>query len=244
VYARRSSIVLASPMSDPRTAALERFERKRQEILTAARRVFTREGYLGTSMDAVAAEAGASKRTVYQYFADKQQLFAATVLDTVDRSYEFFKPRIAALTKTENVEEAIRDLARGTVVRLMDPELLKMRRLVIAEAERFPDIGREYYERSWARTIGLLAEAFETLTDRGLLAVAEPVRVAHLFTWLIIAIPANKVAFLGDIAVDPEHELLDHADEAVRVFLAAYGPPSDGAREHRHLSSSERARVR
>ena len=72
-------------MPDPRTASLQRFERKRASILAAARVVFTREGYAGASMDVVAAEAGASKRTVYQYFADKEELFAATVLDTVDR---------------------------------------------------------------------------------------------------------------------------------------------------------------
>jgi TetR/AcrR family transcriptional repressor of mexJK operon len=106
----------------------------------------------------------------------------------------------------------------------MDAELLKMRRLVIAEAERFPEIGREYYARSWVRSNELLAQALKALTDRGLLAVEDPDRAAHIFTWLIIAIPANKAAFLGDGAVDPEPELIKHADEAVRVFLAAYGP--------------------
>ena len=109
----------------------------------------------------------------------------------------------------------------------MDAELLKMRRLVIAEAERFPEIGREYYARSWLRSNGLLADAFEALTERGLLAIEDPERAAHIFTWLIIAIPANKVAFLGDRAVDTEPELIRHADEAVRAFLAAYGPRRD-----------------
>jgi hypothetical protein len=98
-----------------------------------------------------------------------------------------------------------------------------MRRLVVAEAERFPEIGREYYERSWVRTTTLLAEALATLTDKGLLAVTEPEQAANLFTWLVIAIPANRVAFLGDAAAGAESELLAHADEGARVFLAAYG---------------------
>src|SRR5205807_6937409 len=93
---KRFSISDECAMPDPETAAIERFRRKREEILAAAREVFTREGYMGASMDAVAAHAGASKRTVYQYFEDKEQLFAATVLDTVDRGYEYFKPRILA----------------------------------------------------------------------------------------------------------------------------------------------------
>jgi AcrR family transcriptional regulator len=202
----------------------ERSRRKRQEILAAAREVFTNDGYVGTSMDAVAAQAGASKRTVYQYFSDKEELFAATVLDTVDRGYEYFKPRILALAETDEVQNAIRDHARTTITRLMEPELLKMRRLVIAEAERFPTIGRDYYERSWVRTLELLADALQTLTRRGLLAVDDPQRAAYIFTWLIASIPANKVAFLGDAAIDPPDELIAQADEAARVFLAAYTP--------------------
>jgi AcrR family transcriptional regulator len=209
-------------MPDPQTAAIERFQRKRAEILAAARAVFTREGYAGASMDAVAAEAGASKRTVYQYFADKEQLFAATVLDTVDRGYEYFKPRILALAETDDIETAIREHARATITGLTNPDLLKMRRLVIAEAERFPEIGREYYQRSWVRTLELFADTLRTLTRRGLLTVADPDRAAYIFTWLIASIPANKVAFLGDAALDTPDELTAQADEAARVFLAGY----------------------
>jgi TetR/AcrR family transcriptional regulator, mexJK operon transcriptional repressor len=215
-------------MPDPQAAAIERFQRKRQEILAAARAVFTREGYMGTSMDAVAAQAGASKRTVYQYFADKEELFAATVLDTVDRGYEYFKPRILALSESDDVESALRELAHVGAIGLMDPELLKMRRLVIAEAERFPHIGREYYERSWVRTLKLLADALQTLTDRGLLSVPDPERAAYLFTWLYVSIPANRAAFLGDSAAGSRSELIQYADEGVRVFLAAYGKTQPG----------------
>jgi AefR-like transcriptional repressor, C-terminal domain len=93
----------------------------------------------------------------------------------------------------------------------------------LAEAERFPQIGGEYYERSWVRTLKLLAQALSTLTARGLLAVADPDRAAYTFTWLIVGVPANKVAFLGDAAVDAQQELLAHAEEGARVFLAAYG---------------------
>ncbi len=205
------------------SAAIRRFERKRAEILAAARRVFTREGYMGASMDAVAAEAAASKRTVYQYFADKQELFAATVLDTVDRGYQYFEPRILALADADDVETAITQLARDVAVGLTNPELLKMRRLVVAEAERFPDIGREYYERSWVKTVGLLAQSLTTLTRRGLLNVKNSEQAAYTFTWLIVSIPSNRVAFLGDEEVGSEEELMALAEEGARVFLAAYG---------------------
>ncbi|MFF4416594.1 TetR/AcrR family transcriptional regulator [Streptosporangium sp. NPDC001559] len=206
------------------TRAEARSARKRQEILTAARAVFTAHGYVGTSMDAVAAEAGASKRTVYQYFADKEKLFTGVVLDTVDRGYEYFKPAVRALAETDDLETALRDHARMTLAGLTDREILQMRRLVIAEAERFPAIGREYFERSWGRTLKLLAETFAKLTERGLLNVPDPERAAYMFTWLIVSIPTNRAAFLGDEAVGPPEELTDLADEGVRVFLAAFAP--------------------
>ncbi|MFB4284265.1 TetR/AcrR family transcriptional regulator [Nonomuraea sp. MTCD27] len=204
------------------TRAEARSARKRQEILTAARTVFTAHGYVGTSMDAVAAAAGASKRTVYQYFADKEELFAGVVLDTVDRGYEHFKPAIRALAETDDLETALRDHARMTLAGLMNREILQMRRLVVAEAERFPAIGREYFERSWVRTLKLLAETFAKLTERGLLNTPDPERAAYMFTWLIVSIPTNRVAFLGDAAVGSPEELTGLADEGTRVFLAAF----------------------
>lgn len=200
----------------------ERSATKRAEIVTAARKVFTTHGYLGTSMDAVAAEAGASKRTVYQYFADKEELFAAVVLATVDRGYEFFRPHILALAETDDLETALRQHARTTLAGIMNPEVLQMRRLVMAEADRFPEIGREYFERSWARTTGLLAETLVRLTDRGLLRIDDPERAAYLFTWMVVSIPLQRTAFMGNAATYTKAELDAYADEGARVFLAAY----------------------
>ncbi|WP_410656982.1 TetR/AcrR family transcriptional regulator [Amycolatopsis sp. lyj-112] len=201
----------------------ERSATKRAEIVAAARKVFTTHGYLGTSMDAVAAAAGASKRTVYQYFADKEELFAAVVLETVDRGFEFFRPHILALAETDDLENALRQHARITVSGIMNPEVLQMRRLVMAEADRFPEVGRQYYERSWVRTTGLLAETLTRLTERGLLKVDDPARAAYLFAWLVVSIPLQRTAFMGNAAVGTKAELNEVADEGARVFLAAYG---------------------
>lgn len=77
-------------------------------------------------------------------------------------------------------------------------------------------------KRSWVRTLKLFAETLKTLTDRGLLAVPDPERAAYLFTWLVVSIPANRAAFLGDGAVGSDAELIAHADEGARVFLAAF----------------------
>lgn len=202
-----------------------RAQAKRHELVSAARAVFTAKGYLGTSMDAVAAQAGASKRTLYQYFTDKEQLFAAVVLETVDRGYEHFKPGNIALAEVEadQLESALCERARAALTGILAPEVLQMRRLVIAEAERFPEVGRQYYERSWGRTQALLTQSLATLNDRGLLRIDDAERAAYLFVWMAVAIPLNRTAFLGDAATYTSAEIEDLADEATRIFLAAYG---------------------
>ncbi len=61
-----------------------RWDRKHRLIIEAAAATFLTHGYLGTSMDDIAATAAVSKQTVYKHFADKQQLFAGVVLATTD----------------------------------------------------------------------------------------------------------------------------------------------------------------
>ena len=66
--------------------AAGRSARKRQAILAAARTLFLRHGYGGTSMDEVAAIAAVSKQTVYKQFADKQRLFAAVITGDIEQT--------------------------------------------------------------------------------------------------------------------------------------------------------------
>src|SRR3982075_2606071 len=74
------------------TGDKRRSARKRRAIVQAATTVFLRNGYLGTSMDEIAALAAVSKQTVYKHFADKQSLFAEIVIGMVneisDRVYD------------------------------------------------------------------------------------------------------------------------------------------------------------
>lgn len=96
-------------------------------------------------------------------------------------------------------------------------------------ADRFPELGRTYYERGPERVHALLAESFGRLADRKLLTLDDPVLAANHLTWLITSIPVNKGMFCGSgehfTRAEPDH----CADEAVRVFLAAYRPDTQSA---------------
>jgi TetR/AcrR family transcriptional regulator, mexJK operon transcriptional repressor len=197
--------------------------RKRKAILDAATKLFLRSGYLGTSMDEIAALATVSKQTVYKHFADKESLFAAIVAAAVDAAGNPVLEEVDALAESDDLAADLRAFARGQLGRVMQPRLMQLRRLVIGEANRFPDLGREFYERGAGRSIAGLAVAFERLTARGLLRAPDPELAAAHFNWLVMAAPVNRAMLLGDEAIASETELDRYAEGGVRAFLAAYG---------------------
>jgi TetR/AcrR family transcriptional regulator, mexJK operon transcriptional repressor len=200
-----------------------RSAQKRQAILDAGTAAFLRTGYVGTSMDEIAAEAGVSKQTVYRQFADKEGLFTEIVLGTIDQVGEPFFAGVETLDDSEDLEADLREIA-GQLVGVVDPRLVQLRRLVIGETGRFPELGRTYYERGPGRSTEGLAARFRQLAEKGLLQFDDADLAAQHFNWLVLSIPLNRAMF----GVEEEFtatELRRYADEAVRVFLAAYGKP-------------------
>ena len=99
----------------------------------------------------------------------------------------------------------------------------QLRRLVIGEVTRFPELARVLYERGPARAMKMLANVFADLASRGLLAIDDPATAAEHFNWLIMSAPLNQAMLLGDDAIPSQAELRRNAEAGVRVFLAAYG---------------------
>jgi TetR/AcrR family transcriptional regulator, mexJK operon transcriptional repressor len=197
--------------------------RKRRAILDAATTVFLRHGYLGTSMDEIAALAQVSKQTVYKHFADKERLFTAIVAAAVDAAGDPVTAEAEALADTDDLEADLRALARDQLGKVMQPQLMQLRRLVIGEAGRFPELGRAFYERGAGRTVAALTTSFERLTERGLLRAPDPPLAAAHFNWLVMAAPVNRAMLLGDAAIPSAAELDRYAEGGVKAFLAAYG---------------------
>jgi TetR/AcrR family transcriptional regulator, mexJK operon transcriptional repressor len=194
---------------------------KHRAILEAATTAFLKGGYLGTSMDEIAASAGVSKQTVYKQFTDKETLFTDIVLGIIDQVGEPFFSGIDVLEDTDDLEADLRKLAGQLITIVTDPKLLQLRRLIIGEAERFPELGRTYYQRGPGRSAELVAARFEELAERGLLQLDDPQLAGLHFNWLVLSIPLNQAMFSVDLDFTPA-ELDRYADEAVRIFLAAY----------------------
>jgi AcrR family transcriptional regulator len=209
---------MTSPPTQPRSA------RKRADILEAGTTLFLRNGYRGTSMDEIAALARVSKQTVYKAFSDKERLFSEIVTAAVDQAAGPVHAEVHRLEDTGDLEADLRRVARQLLGRVMRPRLLQLRRLVIGEAGRFPELGRVFYEQGPGRTIDALAAVFEALAGRGALAIDDPPLAAAHFNWLVMSIPLNRAMLLGDDEPPAPAELDRYADAGVRAFLAAYRP--------------------
>jgi TetR/AcrR family transcriptional regulator, mexJK operon transcriptional repressor len=199
-----------------------RSARKRRAIIEAATTLFLRNGYQGTSMDEIAASAAVSKQTVYKHFSDKEGLFTEIILGTTNRTDEMFNARMLALKDTDDLEKDLLDLARRHVTSVVRPEVMRLRRLVVGETDRFPELGRAYWERGPGRVLATLTSCFERLSERGLLKLTDPARAAAHFAYLVLSAPLDQAMFGRGEESLTEKDLNDHADEGVRVFLAAY----------------------
>jgi AcrR family transcriptional regulator len=208
-----------------------RSDRKHRAILDAATTVFLCNGYLGTTVDEVAAVARVSKPTIYKHFGDKRRLFVEVVAGTVDEAGDAVQAAVSGLADARNVEAELRELAQRQLALVLRPRVIQLRRLVIGETSRFPELGRTFYERGPGRTIAALSEAFAGLDARGALRVADPVAAATQFNWLVMSAPINQAMLLGDDRMSTAAELDRHVEGAVRVFLAAYGPREDLSRD-------------
>ena len=207
-------------LAKPRSVA------KHQAILEAAKEIFLRAGYLGTNMDEVAVRSGVSKQTVYKHFGSKEALFVDLVTAMTTAAGDRVRDHQTIPDHTAEVAPHLEAYAERQLTVVLDPRLLQLRRLVIGEVERFPDLARTLHAHGPRRAIEALADLFRDLTQRGLLAVEDPLVAASQFNWLVMGEPLNNAMLLGDAAIPSRDHIRRHCAAAVRTFLAAYAPRS------------------
>jgi len=195
---------------------------KRRSIVTAARTIFLRKGYGRASMDEIAALAEVSKQTVYKQFADKQQLFATIITTDIDATERLTGSMVENLGVSQDLESDLRRFARRHIVEVTQPDTVRLRRMIIAEAERFPELATAWYAQGPERGHASLAEQIAILAERGVLRAPDPLLAAQELNWLILSIPLNRAMFHGPDGTFSPVELDRYADEAVRIFLSAY----------------------
>jgi len=185
-------------VTDPPEQSERSLDRRHREIREAAIGAFLASGYDGTTMEEIAVRAGVSKQTVYKHFTDKQHLFADIVLSTTDDMSDLIGIVADKLPSTTDLAKDLTSLAETFLVALMQPRVLRLRRLVITSAARFPEISSAWYEKGFERVLAALATSFRALADRELLAVDDATAAAEHFVGMLFWIPVNKAMFTGD----------------------------------------------
>ncbi|QEE30589.1 TetR/AcrR family transcriptional regulator [Terriglobus albidus] len=198
-------------------------EKKRKAILEAAMSVFLKSGYLGASMDEIAAIAQVSKQTVYKQFSSKEALFVGIVTTMTGTAGDTVHNNVPELAEGGDLSEYLQRYALRQLNVVLTPPIMQLRRLVIGEVSRFPELARILYERGPQRAMAIFAAILEDLASRGLLKIDDPKTAASHFNWLVMSEPLNRAMLLGDDAIPKPAALRRHVAESVRVFLAAYG---------------------
>jgi TetR/AcrR family transcriptional regulator, mexJK operon transcriptional repressor len=195
-------------------------DRKRQAIAAAALTLFARDGYERTSVDAIAAEAGVSKRTVYSHYGDKESLFVQVMQDTFmlmrDRFAEVFWRVMSDVTDVEkSLVSGIREVATEVS---HTPERAMLLRLLLSELPHFPGLLDMWRGRA---VQPILAELVTRLTASGLLSTDDPGLAADHLSALTFG-QINNRSLMGTIPLS-DAQIDQIVTSGVRVFLCAYG---------------------
>lgn len=205
-------------------------------IMSAAVRVFSQNGYSASTMDAIAQEAGLSKPTLYQYVASKEELFSAMLEAPRDMMLDVFDR-----DQTGGFVNQLHAFAWRYADVVMDPDLLSLARLVIGEAQRFPEIGRAYQSSGPDQVLTRLVAFMEHQKQAGHLSFEDAELAAQDFWGLILSGPRNMALH------DPENipdgaAIAQSIHNGLYVFLKAYAtqPEHDCSVLHRVIAASSR----
>lgn len=192
---------------------------RRTMILDQAEAVFLEDGFQGASMAAIAARAGCSKGTLYNYFISKEELFVACVA----RQCAVLQNEMSSLiTGGGAFADTLRQIGERYVAFVSSDVTVRRFRTIVAEAERVPEIARAFYATGPARGAATLAEFLETAMREGVLRTADPLRAAHHFFSLCYNHLSKARLCNYEPAPDAATIEADVA-EAVELFTLAYG---------------------
>lgn len=191
---------------------------KRRQIMDGARTAFLSAGFDGASMNDIARAAGVSKGTLYAYFSSKDELFEAIIRAEKAQAAE----RLCVFRREGDAREMLTDFGIRLMRRMCEPGNLALVRVVIAAVEKFPSIGRAYYEAGPLFGAARLAEELAALEKAGVLKVPDPERAAWHFLDLCQSYVFKRLLFGVVESVTPE-EIEDSVKAGVEAFLRAYG---------------------
>ncbi|MEV6863507.1 TetR/AcrR family transcriptional regulator [Streptosporangium subroseum] len=193
---------------------------KRHLIVDAAKRVFLRHGYVDTSIEMIAAEAGVSKQTIYNHFEGKEQLFAAVVQAVQQGVIAASGAAFAGeFESTGDVDRDLRAVFRLIVRLNLSGDVAAFRRLVFIEQMRHPELMEKWTQARPAFELSLRQEV-EQQVRLGVLDVDNLDLAVHQLIMLVF----NEVISQSRYGLRelPDEEITMIIDDGVTMWLRCY----------------------
>lgn len=194
---------------------------KRASIFDAARHHFLRHGFDRASMDAIAAEAGVSKLTIYSHFGNKETLFQE-LIESECCKHNLMSDCFEALV-TLSARDGLTQLAMNFVELIFRPDVIELHRIIIAEAMDKPAISRLFYDAGPEKVVQASIVYFQMLHGTGQLVIDDFRHATYHFYNLLKGDPYFR-CLLNLTPAPSEQEVRAHALNVVEMFLRAYAP--------------------
>jgi AcrR family transcriptional regulator len=189
-----------------------------QEVRECALRLFLENGYESTSMDAIAQAASTTKASLYSRFDSKEALFSSVLGWATRSGWPLDEP---TLPDIDDLEGSLTAIAHAALRRALDPAIVRLGRIAIAQAERFPDIARRTHTAGFWPRQRLVVELLQRHAATGAIVADDPEILAELFLGMVSGVPARLASF-GMVRDRPTQER--HLQVAVRLFLRGLRP--------------------
>ena len=192
---------------------------KQQQILRGAAMVFSQDGYEGASMSRIAASAGVSKGTLYNYFDGKAGLFVAWVAGECEAKLA----HVFDTTDPDGApEEGLRAIGSRMLRMMMSETGLTIYRLTVSESAKFPELARAFFDAGPSRATAFMAAWLERQAAGGKLGITDPVFAAEQF----FSLCQTRIGMLRRLGLmtEPDENLFTKVvDASVTMFLNTYG---------------------
>jgi TetR/AcrR family transcriptional repressor of mexJK operon len=162
--------------------------RLNEQILGVAEALFLEQGYGATTIEQIASRIGATKRTVYVRFTDKAGLFHAVVKRVLDAR----RPDLRTIDIDRGVDERLFDMAMRVLNYALDPDVVRLLRVVTAEAYRFPELNRVIEEQAAHGLAWAVGRMLEEEVGLGRIALEDTELATRLLLSLLIGAPTKE----------------------------------------------------
>lgn len=194
---------------------------KREAILDAAQSLFAQRGVDGAPIEAIAAQSGVSKVTVYAHFGDKGKIFEALV----QRETERLTRELARTTSdATTLEERLVNFGIALVQVMTEPCHLALDKALSLEAQRNPALGRRFYEAGPGHVCAMLSDLIARATAAGECSTGDPDRAARDLMALWLGFTAIERRFCGGCLPDVD-VLTAHIRRTTQLYLRSCATP-------------------